>query len=92
MWENGNQKRSALAHCSFCRKSQDQVGHLTAGPGDVFICNECVDLYRKHIEERAGEALPMKTITQVCGSCGIRVPVSHHYCYNCGSPFPPLSD
>jgi hypothetical protein len=31
-------------HCSFCDKSQQEVGGLVAGPKDVFICNECTDL------------------------------------------------
>lgn len=30
--------------CSFCGKNESEVGRLIAGPGDVFICNECVDL------------------------------------------------
>jgi hypothetical protein len=29
--------------CSFCRKDQDAVAKLIAGPG-VYICNECVKL------------------------------------------------
>ena len=27
--------------CSFCGKAQDEVATLVAGPGPVFICNEC---------------------------------------------------
>ncbi len=38
-------------HCSFCGKSQDQVRRLIAGPGSVFICDECVDLCREIIDE-----------------------------------------
>lgn len=30
--------------CSFCGKDQDQVARLIAGPGKVYICNECVAL------------------------------------------------
>ncbi|HEX3641827.1 MAG TPA: ClpX C4-type zinc finger protein [Ktedonobacteraceae bacterium] len=37
--------------CSFCSKSQDQVQRLIAGPGGVYICNECIDLCREIIEE-----------------------------------------
>ncbi|MBQ9703554.1 MAG: hypothetical protein IJV68_03315, partial [Clostridia bacterium] len=29
--------------CSFCGKSEEQVRKLIAGPGDVFICDECVE-------------------------------------------------
>jgi hypothetical protein len=28
--------------CSFCRKQQDQVQRLVAGPGGVSVCDECV--------------------------------------------------
>ena len=30
--------------CSFCGKGEGEVAKLIAGPGDVYICNECVDL------------------------------------------------
>src|SRR5260370_35263901 len=39
--------------CSFCGKSQDQVRRLIAGPGAVYICDECVDLCRGIIDEEA---------------------------------------
>ncbi len=42
--------------CSFCAKSQDQVKKLIAGPGAVYICDECVELCREIIEEEAGPA------------------------------------
>ena len=31
-------------HCSFCLKSQTEVAKLIAGPGLIFICDECVGL------------------------------------------------
>ena len=31
-------------HCSFCLKSQHEVKKLIAGPGFIFICDECVGL------------------------------------------------
>src|SRR5256885_1949389 len=37
--------------CSFCGKSQDQVQRLIAGPGGVYMCDECIDLCREIIEE-----------------------------------------
>jgi ATP-dependent Clp protease ATP-binding subunit ClpX len=37
--------------CSFCGKRQEDVRRLIAGPGAVYICNECVDLCREIIEE-----------------------------------------
>jgi ATP-dependent Clp protease ATP-binding subunit ClpX len=45
--------------CSFCGKSQDQVQRLIAGPGGVYICDECIDLCREIIdEEQATVAKP----------------------------------
>src|SRR6266849_6567504 len=40
--------------CSFCSKNQDQVKKLIAGPGAVYICDECVELCREIIEEESG--------------------------------------
>jgi ATP-dependent Clp protease ATP-binding subunit ClpX len=40
-------------HCSFCGKNQDQVKRLIAGPGAVYICDECVELCREIIDEEA---------------------------------------
>jgi ATP-dependent Clp protease ATP-binding subunit ClpX len=40
--------------CSFCGKNQDQVHGLIAGPGDVNICEDCVDLCREIIVRRGG--------------------------------------
>jgi ClpX C4-type zinc finger len=36
--------------CSFCGKSQRQVGKLIAGPG-VYICDECVEMMVEIIQE-----------------------------------------
>jgi ATP-dependent Clp protease ATP-binding subunit ClpX len=38
-------------NCSFCGKNQDQVRRLIAGPGAVYICDECVELCREIIQE-----------------------------------------
>ncbi|MDP3064813.1 MAG: ATP-dependent Clp protease ATP-binding subunit ClpX, partial [Chloroflexota bacterium] len=37
--------------CSFCGKTQKQVKRLVAGPGKVFICDECVKLCQRVVEE-----------------------------------------
>ncbi len=37
--------------CSFCGKSQEDVRRLIAGPGGVYICDECVELCREIINE-----------------------------------------
>jgi ATP-dependent Clp protease ATP-binding subunit ClpX len=40
--------------CSFCGRGQDEVQRLIAGPGTVFICDECVALCSAIIAEEAG--------------------------------------
>ncbi len=47
-------------HCSFCGKSQDQVRRLIAGPGSVYICDECVELCREIITEENAPATRSK--------------------------------
>lgn len=37
--------------CSFCGKTQDQVKRLIAGPNDIYICNECINLCETIINE-----------------------------------------
>ncbi|HLI07011.1 MAG TPA: ATP-dependent Clp protease ATP-binding subunit ClpX [Ktedonobacteraceae bacterium] len=47
-----NSKNTRMSYrCSFCGKSQDAVQRLIAGPGGVYICDECIDLCREIIEE-----------------------------------------
>lgn len=41
---------SAVLHCSFCKKSQNDVKKLVAGPS-VYVCDECIKLCNKIIEE-----------------------------------------
>ena len=36
-------------HCSFCRKTENEVAKLVAGPG-VYICDECVALASRIME------------------------------------------
>ena len=45
-------------HCSFCGKNQDQVKRLIAGPGAVYICDECVELCREIIHEESQGGRP----------------------------------
>lgn len=40
--------------CSFCGKTQDQVRKMIAGTGNVFICDECVELCGEILEEELG--------------------------------------
>ncbi len=45
--------------CSFCGRGQDEVRRLIAGPGTVFICDECVALCSAIIAEEAEQAVSM---------------------------------
>jgi len=51
-------------HCSFCGKNQEQVKRLIAGPGAVYICDECVELCREIIDEEVSGAIRPKTASQ----------------------------
>jgi ATP-dependent Clp protease ATP-binding subunit ClpX len=39
------------ANCSFCGKSYRDVGPLVEGPGDVYICGECIDLCQSILDQ-----------------------------------------
>ena len=41
--------------CSFCGKSADMARRLIAGPRDVYICDECVEVCRKILTEEDHE-------------------------------------
>jgi ATP-dependent Clp protease ATP-binding subunit ClpX len=43
--------RSEVQTCSFCKRTQDEVNRLIAGPDNVFICDECVDLCQEILQE-----------------------------------------
>ncbi|KNF07864.1 endopeptidase Clp ATP-binding regulatory subunit ClpX [Gottschalkia purinilytica] len=43
--------------CSFCGKSQEQVRRLVAGPSNVYICDECIELCQEIIEEEFEDAI-----------------------------------
>ncbi|MFQ5473114.1 MAG: AAA family ATPase, partial [Dehalococcoidia bacterium] len=51
-------------NCSFCGKNQDQVRRLIAGPGAVYICDECVELCREIIQEDSGSTIKPKRPVQ----------------------------
>ncbi len=40
--------------CSFCGRSQDQVRKLIAGAGNVYICDECIELCSEILDEELG--------------------------------------
>jgi ATP-dependent Clp protease ATP-binding subunit ClpX len=48
----------AEPRCSFCKRNQDEVNRLIAGPDNVYICDECVTLCQEILEEEAEKASP----------------------------------
>jgi ATP-dependent protease Clp ATPase subunit len=40
-----------MLQCSFCKKTEDEVAKLVAGP-EVYICNECVAVARRLMRDR----------------------------------------
>lgn len=57
---NGTTKKNAF--CSFCRKSYRDVGPLVEGPGDVYICGECIELCQSILDQEQRRRGPSKTL------------------------------
>ena len=54
------------AYCSFCRKSYRDVGPLVEGPGDVYICGECIELCQSILDqERRRRGVPKTLFTDI---------------------------
>jgi hypothetical protein len=85
MWRHSQPEQSSTPECSFCGNRQDQIDHLTAGPGGLAICDDCVALYRNQLEESAGKPVATMKFMHVCNRCGTRSPASHRYCFKCGA-------
>jgi ATP-dependent Clp protease ATP-binding subunit ClpX len=61
---SGGTKKNA--YCSFCRKSYRDVGPLVEGPGDVYICGECIELCQSILEqERRRRGVPKALFTDI---------------------------
>lgn len=43
--------------CSFCEKSQDQVRKLIAGPGGIYICDQCIQICGEILDEEFEPAI-----------------------------------
>jgi len=56
----GTSKKNA--HCSFCRKNYRDVGPLVEGPGDVYICGECIELCQSILEQEQRRRGPAKQL------------------------------
>src|SRR3989441_2693707 len=62
----GNTGRNRNAYCSFCRKSYRDVGPLVEGPGDVYICGECIELCQSIIDqEKRRRGITRNTVTNI---------------------------
>ena len=51
----GRVEDKKVPRCSFCNKTQAQVGKMIAGPNGVYICDQCVDVCVEIIEEEMDE-------------------------------------
>jgi ATP-dependent Clp protease ATP-binding subunit ClpX len=58
--QGGSSKKNA--HCSFCRKSYREVGPLVEGPGDVYICGECIELCQSILDQEQRRRQPTKQL------------------------------
>ncbi|QDS86083.1 ATP-dependent Clp protease ATP-binding subunit ClpX [Rosistilla ulvae] len=56
----GTTKKNAF--CSFCRKSYRDVGPLVEGPGDVYICSECIELCQSILDQEQRRRGPSKKL------------------------------
>src|SRR5690348_18367036 len=62
----GSTGRNRNAYCSFCRKSYRDVGPLVEGPGDVYICGECIELCQSIIDqEKRRRGVAKNTVTNL---------------------------
>jgi ATP-dependent Clp protease ATP-binding subunit ClpX len=57
-------KLPRILHCSFCGKSQDEVAKLIAGPGALFICDECVELCNAYVAGRTPDLSGFTPVTE----------------------------
>jgi ATP-dependent Clp protease ATP-binding subunit ClpX len=61
-----NTGRNRNAFCSFCRKSYRDVGPLVEGPGDVYICGECIELCQAIIDqEKRRRGVSKSSVTNI---------------------------
>src|SRR5882762_5356181 len=75
----GSTGRNRNAFCSFCRKSYRDVGPLVEGPGDVYICGECVELCQSIIDqERKRRGITRATVTNIPSPRSIKEKVDQY--------------
>ena len=75
----GSTGRNRNAFCSFCRKSYRDVGPLVEGPGDVYICGECVELCQSIIDqERKRRGINRTSVTNIPSPRSIKEKVDQY--------------
>src|SRR5471030_2907953 len=75
----GSTGRNRNAFCSFCRKSYRDVGPLVEGPGDVYICGECVELCQSIIDqERKRRGITRTSVTNIPSPRSIKEKVDQY--------------
>nr|MBC7245753.1 ATP-dependent Clp protease ATP-binding subunit ClpX [Chloroflexota bacterium] len=67
-----------IQHCSFCNRPQYEVQHLIAGPGNVYICDECVQICQEILEQ---ELIPSRPVRKMEGK-RIPPPMEIYQCLN----------
>ena len=51
-------KKAVTLFCTFCGKSQHEVKKLISGPASIFICNECVEICNRIVDDQPYEVKP----------------------------------
>ena len=85
-----------MAHkyrCSFCGKRQQQVHRLIAGPGGVYICNECIELCDEIVREEGQQTVDGILLTEsLMAETRERYSPSLGECPLCGKPLTTAMD
>jgi ATP-dependent Clp protease ATP-binding subunit ClpX len=53
-------REPTFQQCSFCNRPQYEVRHLIAGPSNVYICDECVQICQEILEQEEVTIKPHK--------------------------------
>jgi hypothetical protein len=73
--------------CSFCGKHQEQVHHLIAGPGGVYICDECIELcYEIITDDRQPTARSIDRVRTLMAETSARFDRDPSLCPLCRNP------
>ncbi|MGF1679376.1 MAG: ATP-dependent Clp protease ATP-binding subunit ClpX [Candidatus Methylacidiphilales bacterium] len=70
-------KNPRLTLCSFCGKTQSEVGHMISGPG-VYICDHCVDLCKKIVDKERDAPKTKKSLASLPKPAEILVELDRH--------------